>query len=338
VEVEPTVNLALHDFGYGSTVLLMQGWPFDSTVWEPLPVLLADGHRVVTYDPRGLGSSDRPWEFYSVEMQAADLHRLVVETALRDITLVAWSSAALPALLYAREHRARIERLLLLNPLLPSWLANEALMEELHLHPELDAQAQESWGRTLLRDRATLHERLLDHLTHTPLSGPGRHWLWQRLMAGAQHAQVKNWEALRLTDPYLDGFPPDLPITIVVGEQDRLSPPVLGMHLASRLPRTRYLTLPDAGHASFLDQCDAVEGLIRDAVLHGEQESDAAEEPVNMPEEHAAPDEDAPSRSLAAPEEPVDMPAEIATSDEDPPSLSPAAPEDPVDARSRLPS
>jgi pimeloyl-ACP methyl ester carboxylesterase len=279
VEVEPTVNLAVHDFGYGSTVFLMQGWPFDHTIWEPLPVLLAESHRVVTYDPRGLGASDRPWEFYSTEMQAADLHRLVVESALREITLVAWSSAALSALLYARDHRRRVDRLVLLNPLVPAWLANEQLLEQLQVHPELDVHAQESWSSGLVHDRAALHEQLLDRLTHRPLGDAHRRWLWQHLMSGAQHAQVKGWEALRYSEPYLEGFPEDLPVTILSAEQDRLFPPALGLHLANQLPLARHLVISGAGHASFLDQRGAIEQLIREVVLSsGMQEQEETDE------------------------------------------------------------
>ena len=67
--------------------------------------MLAVDRRVVTFDPRGLGRSDRPWDFYTVQALANDLHRLIVEQSLRDITLVAWSTAALVALQYASYHR-----------------------------------------------------------------------------------------------------------------------------------------------------------------------------------------------------------------------------------------
>lgn len=279
VEVEPAVNLAFQDLGYGQTILLMPGWPFDGTVWEPLPALLAQDYRVVTYDPRGTGESDRPWEFYSIETLSQDLHRLIVEQSLHEVTIVAWSSAALAALTYARDHSQRVARLVLLNPLIPSWLADETLMAELELQPELDAQTQALWADDLLADRPAQHERLLDRLTISPLSEPRRRWLWQRLMHGAPHAQAKTWEELRQHDarPALGDVAS--PVTIISGAQDRLAPPALGAYLAAALPRAQHLVVEQCGHASFMEQRQAVLQAIADLLRIEEPAIEEAWEP-----------------------------------------------------------
>jgi pimeloyl-ACP methyl ester carboxylesterase len=228
--------------------------------------VLAEDYRIITFDPRGLGGSDRPWDFYSVEMTAHDLHRLAVEQSLRDITLVAWSGAALAALLYARDHRDRVARVVLVAPLIPLWLAAPDAETRYDLEPILDAAAQQAWTEQLLDDRAGLFDRLVDHITHHPLSGPRRQWLWQRLMHGAPHAQRKNWEALCAYDP-ADLLPEvQAPVTIISAEHDRFSPPALSARLAELLPRAQCVTVSDCGHAVFLEQRDAVVTAVRDLV------------------------------------------------------------------------
>ena len=264
VEVESGLNLGFQDLSYGPSVVLLQGWPFDDTVWEPLPGILATDHRVVSYDPRGVGRSDRPWDYYSVEIMANDLHRLMVEQSLLDVTLVAWSSAALVALRYAEEHPGRVARLVLLAPLIPRWLSDPALEEQLGKQSELDGATQDHWAAALLADRPAQHERLIDRLTDTPLSGPKRHWLWQRLMDGAPHAQIKTWEAFRNYDPASTLPGVKAPVTIISGEQDRLSSPALAAHLASLLSRAQTVVLSECGHAAFLDQRETVVRMIRD--------------------------------------------------------------------------
>lgn len=278
VEVEPSVNLAFQDLGYGQAVLLAPGWPFDSAVWEPLPALLAQDYRIVTYDPRGTGDSDRPWDFYSVETLSQDLHRLIIEQSLHDVTIVAWSSAALVALLYARDHPRRVARILLLNPLIPAWLADEALMAELGVQAELDASTQARWADDLLADRPLQHERLLDHLTRAPLSPPRQRWLWQRLMLGAPHAQAKTWEEVRTYDPRHALEDIQAPVTIISGDRDRLAPAGLGAHLATVLPRAQHLIIEQCGHASFIEQRQAVIKAIAD-LLRADEPDEVAETP-----------------------------------------------------------
>lgn len=284
VEVESGLNLGFQDLSYGPSVVLLQGWPFDDTIWEPLPGILANDHRVVSYDPRGVGRSDRPWDYYSVEIMTNDLHRLMVEQSLLDVTLVAWSSAALLALRYAEEHPGRVARLVLLAPLIPIWLADPSLEGQLGNQSELDGETQERWAAALLADRPAQHERLIDRLTDAPLSGPKRNWLWQRLMEGAPHAQIKTWETLRSYDPgaVLPGV--KAPVTIISGEQDRLSSPALAAHLAALLPRAQTVVLGECGHATFLDQRETVVQMIRD--LTGAAETARAmEEPYAVADE-----------------------------------------------------
>jgi pimeloyl-ACP methyl ester carboxylesterase len=212
------------------------------------------------------------------------------------VTIVAWSSGAQAALLYARDHPRRVDRLLLLNPLLPSWQADEALMAELDVHGELDARTQALWAEDLLADRPLQHERLLDRLTHAPLTEPHRRWLWQRLMFGAPHAQVKTWEELRQHDVRSSLGDVQAPVTIISGSQDRLAPSALGAYLATALPRAQQIVLEHCGHASFLEQRQAVLQAIADLLRIDdptveEGEETAMEDLVGEAAQAAAPEE-----------------------------------------------
>ena len=58
----PGVHLHIEDGGGGGRpVVLIHGWPLSSQAWEPqVEVLQAAGYRVVAYDRRGFGRSDKP--------------------------------------------------------------------------------------------------------------------------------------------------------------------------------------------------------------------------------------------------------------------------------------
>lgn len=87
------VNLHFEDSGgEGRPVILIHGWPLSGESWKTqIPDLMEAGYRVITYDRRGFGSSDKPKTGYDYDTLTADLARLIDELALTDITLVGFS-------------------------------------------------------------------------------------------------------------------------------------------------------------------------------------------------------------------------------------------------------
>lgn len=83
-------HLHVDDTGDGGRpVLLMHPWPLSVQAWSAqVPVLRAAGYRVVTYDRRGFGRSDKPLTGCSYECLTEDLHNLIESLDLHDITLV----------------------------------------------------------------------------------------------------------------------------------------------------------------------------------------------------------------------------------------------------------
>ena len=56
-----SIELYYEDHGSGRPVVLIHGYPLSSRAWDKqVPVLLDDGHRVITYDRRGFGRSSQP--------------------------------------------------------------------------------------------------------------------------------------------------------------------------------------------------------------------------------------------------------------------------------------
>ena len=92
VENDAPIDLHYQDRGEGAPVVLIHGWPLNERSWEPQIVALLDaGHRVVTYDRRGFGSSSQPESGYDYDTFAADLSVLLETLDLRGVTLVGFS-------------------------------------------------------------------------------------------------------------------------------------------------------------------------------------------------------------------------------------------------------
>jgi non-heme chloroperoxidase len=85
-------HLYYEDHGSGMPVVLIHGYPLSGASWEKqLGVLLAAGHRVITYDRRGFGKSSQPTTGYDYDTFADDLRKLVTKLDLRDFALVGFS-------------------------------------------------------------------------------------------------------------------------------------------------------------------------------------------------------------------------------------------------------
>jgi pimeloyl-ACP methyl ester carboxylesterase len=78
--------------GSGRPVVLIHGWPLSGESWKKqVPAFEAAGYRVITYDRRGFGRSDKPLTGYDYDTFASDLDAVLTELDLRDVTLVGFS-------------------------------------------------------------------------------------------------------------------------------------------------------------------------------------------------------------------------------------------------------
>ena len=91
-EKEENIQLAYQDYGEGKPIILIHGWPLSHKMWEyQIPALVESGYRVITYDRRGFGESDRPWNGYDYDTLAADLYNLIEHLEISEIVLAGFS-------------------------------------------------------------------------------------------------------------------------------------------------------------------------------------------------------------------------------------------------------
>jgi pimeloyl-ACP methyl ester carboxylesterase len=90
--------------GDGRPVVLIHGWPLSSDSWsEQIPALQEAGYSVVAYDRRGFGQSD-PGDKYDYDSLADDLHNVITDLDLSDVTLVGFSMGGGEVVRYVAKH------------------------------------------------------------------------------------------------------------------------------------------------------------------------------------------------------------------------------------------
>ena len=91
--------------GTGRPVVLIHGWPLSAESWSEQTAALRDaGYRVVAYDRRGFGRSDKPSKGYDYDTLADDLDSVLDELDLTDVTLVGFSMGGGEVARYVARH------------------------------------------------------------------------------------------------------------------------------------------------------------------------------------------------------------------------------------------
>src|SRR5215211_3657546 len=121
------IRLYYEDHGSGQPVVLIAGYVQDGSSWEKqTAVLLEAGKRVITYDRRGFGKSDRPTSGHDYDTYAADLSGLVSTLDLQDAVLVGFSMGTGEVVRYLSRYGShRVAKAVFIGSLQPFMLRTE---------------------------------------------------------------------------------------------------------------------------------------------------------------------------------------------------------------------
>lgn len=110
------VTLAVREWaGTGLPVVAIHGLTANHTCWEPVARALAPRHRVIAYDLRGRGDSDKPETGYDLGTHAADLLDLLDARGVTQAVVAGHSLGAGIALRFAVTHPERVAKLALID-------------------------------------------------------------------------------------------------------------------------------------------------------------------------------------------------------------------------------
>jgi pimeloyl-ACP methyl ester carboxylesterase len=110
------VSLAARDRpGPGVPIVAIHGLTSNHTVWEPIADALGGRHRLIAYDLRGRGDSDKPATGYHLAAHAGDLRGLLDHYGLARAIVMGHSLGAHIAVRFATLHPERVARLVLFD-------------------------------------------------------------------------------------------------------------------------------------------------------------------------------------------------------------------------------
>ncbi|MFJ2829024.1 alpha/beta fold hydrolase [Streptomyces sp. NPDC087263] len=256
VSTRDGTRLHYTDWGDGQPVVLLGTAMMDSRMWEfQAPFLAENGLRCVTYDRRGCGRSDAPWNGYDYDTLAADLADLLDHLDLRDTVLVGYAVGGGEAVRYLSRHGAeRVAKLALVASTTPFMLRTPD-------NPDgLDLDLFEQMAAAIRQDRAKWLSGLAvpffggggadpDAL---PVSPELARWLVSTCLDASPRAGVEIYRTLFTTDQRAETAKVEVPTLVIHGAADLGAPYALcGPRTAELIEGSTFLSYEDAAHGLF---------------------------------------------------------------------------------------
>jgi non-heme chloroperoxidase len=219
------IELYYEDHGSGKPVVLIHGWPLSGASWEKqVAALLAEGHRVITYDRRGFGRSSQPSIGYEYDTFAEDLNKLLSTLDLRDVALVGFSMGAGEVARYLGAHGSdRVRKAVFLSGVTPFLLKTSD-------NPlGVEASVFDGIKQAIVADRPAFLTAFLnnfynvDELRGTRISDQALQLSWN-VAVGASAKGSLDCVTAWYTDFRKDIPKIDVPTLIVHGDADRIVP------------------------------------------------------------------------------------------------------------------
>jgi pimeloyl-ACP methyl ester carboxylesterase len=110
------VSLAVHEWpGKGPAVVCVHGLTANHTCWASIADILSPDYRVIAYDLRGRGDSDKPERGYSLQIHCKDLADLLDGLNLKRAVIAGHSLGAHIGLAFAVTFPRRVSKLVLVD-------------------------------------------------------------------------------------------------------------------------------------------------------------------------------------------------------------------------------
>jgi pimeloyl-ACP methyl ester carboxylesterase len=131
--------------GQGPAIVLLHGFAETSRMWRPLIPQLAPRFTIIAPDLPGIGDSDIPRDGASMTRAAVSIHGLVKELGIGKADVVGHDIGLMVAYAYAAQFPADVEKLVLMDAMLPGVDGWETISAHSHRDDRMAAVVSGTW-------------------------------------------------------------------------------------------------------------------------------------------------------------------------------------------------
>jgi 3-oxoadipate enol-lactonase len=249
-------------------VLMIQGLGADKHGWDMQRFALARHYRVIAFDNRGAGRSDKPFSHYSLEQMADDAVAVLDHAGVEAAHVVGASMGGAISQLMCVQHPTRVLSLTLAC----TACRNQQWRRELLEHWMHTAQERGMGAMTSEAARWIMAPRSFRRLV--PTFG----WLGPLAMGRPAHSFVAQVRAILAADDELADQlgKVHVPTLVVVGNQDILTPRGDSEEIAERIPGAELVVISGAAHGFMIEHASTFNKILREFLHRVSQAEPAA--------------------------------------------------------------
>jgi len=254
------INLYYEVHGKGEPLVLIMGYGVSHIGWFLIQDKLASEHRVIVFDNRGTGRSDKLEIPYTTKMMAADVAGLLDILGIGAANVFGTSMGGMIAQEFALNYPDRLNNLILgattcggsraISPT-PEFMAVifDPELAKMSAADRIHAMVPWTWNKEFVDNNPAAIERFIALTSEYPTP---------------PQARVSQQNALMTHDTY-DRLP-DIksPALVIAGSEDRQIPYENSKLLASRIPNAELAIIENAGHEFFDDSTEKAIKIILD--------------------------------------------------------------------------
>ena len=250
-------ELFVREVGEGpEAVVLSHSYLVDHRQFDAQIAALSGEHRVVAYDQRDHGQSDRAGKGYDLDTLVSDAEAVIDQLSAAPCHFVGLSTGGFVGMRLAVRRPEQLRSLTLMDTSAEreTWFQRakyRALLTVLGIAgtgPVLRSAMSAMFSRTFLRDPEKQDEVAI----------------WRQRIGGEDaDALIRFGKAIFAREEFVDQLRElELPTLVLVGAQDRSLPPRHSRTIADTVPGAQLVVIPDAGHLSTIEQPDAVNEVL----------------------------------------------------------------------------
>lgn len=254
------INIYYESQGDGEPLLLIMGYGSYSGHWAPLIPSFSQYYRVISFDNRGTGRSDKPNIPYTMSMMAADAKGLLDAIGVDAAHVFGVSMGGMIAQEFALNYPDKLLSLILgcthcggTKVILPSQEALAFLFDPARAKLPVQERARQTvpwlWTQEFIDNNPEAVELYVEITSKYPTPIHGFVCQAQAIMSHDTYERLPQIKA---------------PTLVIAGNADRLVPPDNSKILASRIPNAELVILDNAGHAFFGDATTEATRIILD--------------------------------------------------------------------------
>lgn len=257
-------SLWVEDSGSGPVVLLISGLGYSNWCWHDLQTRLGATHRVVSFDNRGTGRSDKPPAPYSIPMMATDALQVMDALGIERAHVVGHSMGGYISQQLALQNPERVQSLTLVSTTCGGPQTVPVPESTLKLWGELSSlPPQESARRGMPTSFAPgwteQHPLRFEEVLAARLRYPTPQACWSAQFAAAAAYVERGADVSRLRCPTL----------IIHGTEDRVVPYGNGVLLSQRIAGAKLVTLDGCGHLPLIEEPERLARRIAEHLVSG---------------------------------------------------------------------